>query len=85
MKDIYEMERLLWTVEKRIAQKQKQVDVAHIFNRPRYVMQLDALKREASMLRSDIEKERVLQSRARKEQEARDNARYIFHHDTGAN
>lgn len=85
MRDIPEMEKLLLAIEKRVVQKQKQVDTAHVFNRPRFVMQLDALKREASMLRSDIEKERVLQERARKEEEGRNHARYIYHHDRGGN
>lgn len=85
MRDIHEMERLLWAIEKRIDQKKKQVDTAHVFNRPRYVMQADALRREAMYLRSDIEKERILQERARKEEEARNHARYIYHHDKGGN
>ena len=76
-KSVREMEDMLKAVEKRIAQKRKAMDTADVFSRPRYVMQHDALVKEAHMLRKDIESQRAYDKR----QEERDNMRHIFFHD----
>ena len=75
-KSVKEREELLKAVEARIERKRKQMDTADVFSRPRYVMQHDALVKEAHMLRKDIANQKAYDKR-----QEEDNMRYIFFHD----